>query len=33
VPSNLKPLSQFQTYLRITFNVADLSCLHAMLCH
>src|SRR5690349_14140075 len=33
VPANLKSLSQLQTYMRITFNIADVSRLHAMLCY
>jgi hypothetical protein len=33
VPSSPKSLAQFQSYTRITFNVADVSRLHAMLCH
>src|ERR1700676_443927 len=33
VPSSPKSLAQFQSYTRITFNVADVSRLRAMLCH
>jgi hypothetical protein len=33
VPVIPQPLTQFQTYARITLNVADLSRLHPMLCY
>jgi len=33
VPAIFYPLTQFQSYTRITFNVADVSRLHAMLCY
>jgi hypothetical protein len=33
VPAESEPLTQFQTYMRVMFNVADVSRLHTMLCH
>jgi hypothetical protein len=33
VPVKPKPLTQLQTYMRVTLNVADLPRLHPMLCH
>jgi len=33
VPSSPKSLAQFKSYTRIMLNVADVSRLHAMLCH
>src|SRR5207253_11025929 len=33
VPANAKPFTQFQAHARVTHQVADVSCLHAMLRH
>jgi len=33
VPASVKPFTQFQPHARMTHQVADLSCLHAVLCH